>query len=697
MTDERHPAAPDDPGGGPGLGERKRRRLEGPMRATPAPESAELRLQHELDQYRAGLESQTEELRQAHAALDAARARYQDLYDAAPVGLLTIGMQGRILTLNQRAADLLGLEPTPPHPRFTELMSAPTVAAYERERGRLLAGDAPVALEAELRRVNGGPLWVQMTMSLAREADGSVVLQLALMDVSAQKRMQEEAARLAAIVTSAEQAILTENLGGIIDSWNAGAERLFGYTSSEAIGQDSGLLVPPDRVAEERAIQSRVRHRSSHVHETIRRRRDGTPVSVLVATAPILDGAGRVVGISHIVQDMTNQVEARREVQRLLRDLREADRRKDTFIATLAHELRNPLAPIRNAAAVLRFAPDLDPKLEWCRDVIDRQVKHMGALLEDLLDVSRLTRDTILLRWDRVELGTVIVQAVETTRHLIEARRHKLALDLPSEPIEVEGDLTRLVQIFANLLSNAAKYTPPGGDIRVQAVRHQSEVIVSVRDSGIGLDPGHIDKLFELFSQIDPEAEASAGGLGIGLALVKGLVERHRGTVIAHSEGPGKGSEFVVTLPTATSTAVAKERAAISRRQDGSRDRSRRLLVVDDNVDAAESMAIVLRMEGYEVRTSHDGETAIAIATDFRPQVILLDLGMPKMNGFDVARRIRREPWGQDVVLVACTGWGQPEDRRRSKAAGFDHHLVKPVSPETVVDLVDALTRPMTH
>jgi CheY-like chemotaxis protein/two-component sensor histidine kinase len=343
----------------------------------------------------------------------------------------------------------------------------------------------------------------------------------------------------------------------------------------------------------------------------------------------------------------------------------------------------------------MRFAPDLDPKLAWCRDVIDRQVKHMSALLEDLLDVSRLTRDMILLRWDRVELGTVIVQAVETTRHIVEGRRHNLSLDLPSEPIEVEGDLTRLVQIFANLLSNAAKYTPPGGDIRVKAVRHRSVVIVSVRDSGIGIDPGNLGRLFELFSQIDPEAEASAGGLGIGLALVKGLVERHQGTVVAHSEGPGTGTEFVVTLPLASSDAAQHERAGV-RQTSGTVDHSRRLLVVDDNIDAAESMAIVLRMEGFEVRTAHDGESAIAMATEYQPHVILLDLGMPKMNGYDVARRVRREPWGQQVVLVACTGWGQPEDRRRSKAAGFDHHLVKPVSPESVIDLVGTLSRPKT-
>jgi CheY-like chemotaxis protein len=413
----------------------------------------------------------------------------------------------------------------------------------------------------------------------------------------------------------------------------------------------------------------------------------------MVATAPILDPAGRVVGISHIAHDVTKQVQARHEVQRLLRDLREADHRKDTFIATLAHELRNPLAPIRNAAAVLRFAPDLDPKLQWCRDVIDRQVKHMSALLEDLLDVSRLTRDMILLRWDRIELGTAIVQAVETARPLIEGRRHKLSLELPPEPIEVEGDLNRLIQIFGNLLSNAAKYTPPEGDISVRAVRHQSEVIVSVRDSGIGIGPPHLERIFDLFSQIDPKAEASEGGLGIGLALVKGLVERHRGTVVAHSGGKGKGSEFMVTLPVATPLGSTLLGASIPRPPIDV-DHSRRVLVVDDNVDAAESMAIVLRLDGYEVRTAHDGEQAMRMAEEYRPHLMLLDIGMPRMNGYEVARRLKETPWGREIILVACTGWGQPDDRRRSKVAGFDDHLVKPVSPEAVVELVGSLSRP---
>ena len=648
---------------------------------------------HEIDAFESELESLSEQLRQARAALETSRARYDELYRAAPVALLTVDLQGKILTRNHRADDLLRLEPAQPAPRITDLMRTETLAAYERERARLLGGSPPVTREVELQRRANGPVWVQMMMNLAQEeATGATVLQIALADVSERRRMREDVAHLAAIVDSAEQAIVSEDLQGIITSWNAGAQRLFGYTSSEAIGQQVEMLVPPERLADEREIRRRVRMRARHVHETVRRRQDGTAVSVLMACAPILDEGGRVVGLSHIAQDITKQVEARHEVHRLLRDMREADRRKDSFIATLAHELRNPLAPIRNAAAVLRFSPDLDPKLRWCRDVIDRQVRHMSVLLEDLLDVSRLTRDTILLRWDRVELGTVIVQAVETTRPFIEERQHKLALDLPAEPVEVEGDLNRLVQIFGNLLSNAAKYTPPGGAIVVRAVRHHSEVVVSVRDTGIGIDGAHLARIFELFSQINPKPEAADSGLGIGLALVKGLVERHHGTVIAHSDGPGTGTEFVVTLPVAAPRLRPQELPPAPSRDPRIIDLSRRVLVVDDNVDAAESMAIVLRLEGYDVRTAHDGEAAMLTAADFRPELMLLDIGMPRMNGYEVARQLRNEPWGRDMMLIACTGWGQPEDRRKSKLAGFDDHIVKPVSPEAIIELLRTLS-----
>jgi PAS domain S-box-containing protein len=666
------------------------------MRPEPPAESEERYLKRELHAYEMELEARSEALRAAHVSLDAARARYTDLFNGAPVALVTVGLQGRILAYNQRAARMLQLrQEMAGRSRLTDFMSAASVARYEEQRARLLETGHAVSLEIPFRR-GTEIVWAELTMNLAREeSGGTLVCQIALVDVTERKRMQEEVAHLAAIVTSAHQAILSEDLDGVIRTWNASAERLFGYSSSEAIGHAIEMLIPADCLREAESIRVRVRSGETHAYETKRVRRGGVAFPVFIALAPILDAAGRVSGVSHVVQDIGSEVESRQQVQRLLHDLKEADQRKDTFIATLAHELRNPLAPIRNAATILRFAPDLDPKLQWCRDVIDRQVRHMGALLEDLLDVSRLTRDKITLRWDRVEIGTVILQAVETARPLLEGRGHKLTLDLPAESLEVDGDLTRLVQVFGNLLSNAAKYTDPGGEISVRAERRDGEVVVRVIDNGVGIDPSELDRVFELFSQLRPGGTASDGGLGLGLALVKGLVERHHGAVVAESAGPGTGSTFVVTLPLAAARSRQSfYRGAPEQRPDAAVDHSQRLLVVDDNVDVAESMAVILRHEGYEVRTAHDGETAIEIAEAFRPHMVFLDLGMPRVDGYDVARRLRREPWMADAILVACTGWGQPEDRRRSSEAGFDHHLVKPVSPEAVLQLVASSSEP---
>jgi PAS domain S-box-containing protein len=674
MTDDQS----DGPTGEVGASKKSERRRDGVLR-------------HELNVYRAELEAQNEELRRAHIALDASRARYQDLYARAPAGLVTLGLQGRILSLNERAARALGLPaPTPGTRRINEFMTAEGTGIFERHRARLMSTHEDAAFELEMRRASGVLFWAELVMNVTRdEHDGSLVCQIGLTDISERKRMRDEVAHLAAIVASADQAILSHDLAGSITSWNAGAERLFGYSAFEEIGHGIEMLIPPENSEAERAMLGKVRYGATVAGEAVWRRRDDTRVPVFRACARIV-ADGWVAGISHIVQDITAQVESRREVDRLLGDLKETDRRKDVFIATLAHELRNPLAPIRNAAAVLRFAPGLDPKVQWCRDVIDRQVQHMGALLEDLLDVSRLTRDMIRLHRERVELGTVIVQAVEATRPLVEGRRHELTLDLPPDPIEVDGDVNRLIQIFGNLLSNAAKYTDPGGHIRVTAERRHDRAVVRVEDTGIGIRAENVDRIFELFSQVAPGAEGSEG-LGIGLALVKALVDRHGGSVTARSDGIGQGSEFTVTLPVAPPSRIEPlEGMTTARRPRDGTHYHRRVLVVDDNVDAAESLAVILRIDGHEVRTTHDGMRAIEMADEFRPHVVLLDLGMPKLNGYEVARRVRGEAWGRDVFLVACTGWGQPEDRRRSKAAGFDHHIVKPVSPEAVLELVAA-------
>jgi signal transduction histidine kinase len=357
--------------------------------------------------------------------------------------------------------------------------------------------------------------------------------------------------------------------------------------------------------------------------------------------------------------------------------LQEADRRKDEFLAMLAHELRNPLAPIRTAVELLHLRELSEQQRSQAQAVIARQVDHLVRLIDDLLDVSRITRGVITLRRELVLVGAVVARAVETVRPLIDARRHELTVDLPEELITIECDKTRLVQVLGNLLQNAAKFTAPGGRIDLKVARDRSEVVITVADNGIGIAPELLPTVFELFTQVHAKSDGTQGGLGIGLALAGRLAELHGGSVTAHSEGPGRGTTFTVRLPIfdRESVPVASHGAA----EEVQAGRRRRILVADDNLDAAESLSLQLRLAGHDVRTVYDGVQALAVASTFEPQVVLLDLGMPKMDGYETARRMRGEPWGKSAVLVAVTGWGQQQDRERTADAGFDLHLVKPV------------------
>jgi signal transduction histidine kinase/ActR/RegA family two-component response regulator len=382
--------------------------------------------------------------------------------------------------------------------------------------------------------------------------------------------------------------------------------------------------------------------------------------------------------------------EARRESESRLR---EGDRRKDEFLAVLAHELRNPLAPIRNAVGFLQLKGTNDPDLANARDLIGRQVQHMVRLVDDLLDVSRVTLGQIQLQKEIVSLGLALTNAVEASRPLLDAAQHRLCVALPAEPIYVEADVTRLAQIFQNLLNNAAKYTPAGGSIEVIASAQAGRVRVTVRDNGIGIHPAMLERVFEMFTQVDRSGSLTQGGLGIGLSLAQQLARMHGGHIEARSAGEGLGSEFTVTLPMreapATQT-LPQAASAVSQRTSA----QRRVLVVDDNVDAAESLRLVMETQGHAVRSAFDGEKALVIAAKFRPDIVFLDLGMPRMDGFAVCRRLRAETWGRGIVLVALTGWGQDGDRRRTAQAGFDHHVVKPADPVVVEQLIGTARMP---
>jgi signal transduction histidine kinase len=365
--------------------------------------------------------------------------------------------------------------------------------------------------------------------------------------------------------------------------------------------------------------------------------------------------------------------------------LQENDRRKDEFLAMLAHELRNPLAPIRTAAELLRLKELPESQRALARGVIERQVEHLVTLIDDLLDVSRITRGMITLRREPVLIGAIVARAVETARPVIDANRHELVLELPDGLITVDGDKTRLVQVVGNVLHNAAKFTDPGGRISLSVGRDGPHAVIRVTDTGIGIPQELLPRLFELFSQVHSNSERSYGGLGIGLALVRRLTEMHGGTVSARSDGPGCGSEFTILLPVLTTRSANPPGDSAEAEIVRSAGEPRRILVADDNADATESLSLQLQLAGHDVRTARNGIEAVAVAKRFRPHVVLLDLGMPKMDGYEAARQMRLEPWGKQATLVALTGWGHQQDRQRTTDAGFDAHLVKPVAESDLV------------
>ena len=514
-------------------------------------------------------------------------------------------------------------------------------------------------------------------------------------DISARRQLERQnverlatARLLSAIVDSSSDAIISKSLSGIVQSWNVAAERLLGYSAAQAVGRHISFVIPPERLDEEDRIMARIRNGDHVEHlDTVRLRSDGQRVPVSVSISPVRSESGPVAGASTIVRDMTAQKRGEEELRRLALQLSEADRRKDEFLATLAHELRNPLAPISNGLEIMRKSTGGAGSLEAVRAMMERQVAQLVHLVDDLLDVSRISRGKLELRRQPIELAQVLHSAVEASRPHIDGRNLTLTLTLPSEPIFVDADLTRLVQVFANLLNNAAKYNDQGGSIQVTLKPEGSMAVVSVQDTGIGISPEMLPGIFDMFAQVTQSLEQSQGGLGIGLSLVKRLAEMHGGKVEARSDGRGKGSEFIVRLPVLMSG--ARESTARTDTVEPIRPSvHRRVLVADDNQDAADSLAAMLRSMGSDVRTAYGGAAAVDQAATFRPELVFLDIGMPELSGIEACRRMRTQPWGKRMTMVAVTGWGSDEHRRLSSEAGFDVHLVKPVNPATIEALL---------
>ena len=761
--------------------------------------------------------------RRAHERHEVFRVTLRSIGDA----VITTDIQGHITSINGVGESLTGWSHADalgqPLDRVFHIVNEATRQPVENPALRALREGVVVGLANHtiLIRKDGSECPIDDSAAPIRNELGHVSgCVLIFRDVSAQRSAERDKANqlhtarlLASIVESSNDAIISKSLDGIIQSWNAAAEQLFGYTSSEAVGKHISLVIPPERIAEEDQIVASLKagKRIEH-YETERVRRDGERIFVSLTISPIRDDSGQVIGASKIARDITERKraeserqklvtlvenspdfigicdvdgiplfvnraglalvglesieEARRtpvkefffpedqdkianeffpkvlkdgqgeieirfrhfktgaarwmaykvvalmddnnqptgfatvsqdvserkqladDLRRLAADLSQADRRKNEFLATLAHELRNPLAPMSNMLQVVKRADADSEVVHRAHETIERQLGQMIRLVDDLLDLNRITHDRVELRKSEVELSSVIQQAVEVARPLLDAAGHKLTIELPSEPIYLNADRARLAQVFGNLLNNSCKYTRPEGRVSLSAERLDGEVLVKVTDNGAGIPPDKLDSIFDMFMQVDRSSERSQGGLGIGLTLVKRLTEMHGGSIEAKSEGEGKGSEFIVRLPVLSQPTDAAQPAP----ENLEAAPGRRILIVDDNRDSADSLAMLLEITGNQTYMAHDGEEAIEAIEQYRPEVVLLDIGLPKLTGHEVCRWVRGKSWGKDIVVIALTGWGQEDDRRKSEEAGFNGHLVKPVDYDKLLELLSTLT-----
>jgi PAS domain S-box-containing protein len=481
------------------------------------------------------------------------------------------------------------------------------------------------------------------------------------------------------VESATDFAIFSADPDRLITSWNVGSERLMGWSEKEILGQSADIIFTPEdrekgdpaKEATKAFTEGRAQNKRWHL------RKDGSRFWGDGLMLPLKDDAGDVRGLVKIFRDRTSDLKA--EETR-----KDADRRKDEFLAILAHELRNPLAAIGNAAQIA-LREDVDSEaLSWSGEVIARQVKNLSVMIDDLLDISRINLGKIQLKQEPLHVGPVIARAVESVSHLIEEKKHELNVSVATGAMRVKADPTRLEQVITNLLSNAVKYTDPGGSISITAAPEDDDVVIRVKGNGIGLTTEMLSEVFELFAQVEKTLDRARGGLGIGLAVVKKLVEMHGGSVDGASDGPDRGSEFTIRMP----ALKEKTRSGGGKARPVGEMRSRRILVVDDSVDTAIGMARLLRMVGHEVEIAHDGNAAVEAARSFLPDILLLDIGLPGLNGYEVAAMLRKEENFKNNVFIAASGYGQDHDRERSKAAGFNHHISKPVDFDLLVELI---------
>ncbi len=633
--------------------------------------------------------------RRQERELESRERQFAALIEAIPQIVWTARSTGEVDFANRRWHDYTGLTAE------QTMGAAWALALHPDDRGPAVArwqesvrSGGPLEMEYRLRAADGGYRW-QLARGVPLETIPGEVAKWfgTVTDIHDRKQADDDRQKFVSLVENSTDMIGLFEPDGRPVYINRAGMRLMGMAEPRPLAE---YFFPDDwdRMVNELVT---VAQRDGHGEMEVRFRHFGTGDArwMLCTLFSVTKSDGRFVGLGKVSRDITERRRMEDELRQMAADLSEADRRKDEFLATLAHELRNPLAPIRNGLQILQLGAANAEVVQQTRAIMERQLGQMVRLVDDLMDVSRITRNQLELRLERADLAAVVAIALETSRPLVESRGHELIVTLPPSLVQVEADVTRLAQVFSNLLNNSAKYTERGGHIGLTAERHGSEVLVAVVDDGIGIDANMLPKVFEMFTQVDRGLERSQGGLGIGLTLVKRLVEMHGGTVEARSKGPGKGSEFVVRLPVAVE---ADQRQAPGPREEPDTLKSKlRILVVDDNRDGADSLSAMLGIMGNEIRTAYDGEEAIATAAGFHPDVILLDIGLPKMNGYEVCRRIRQQSELRETIIIAQTGWGQDEDRQRAKEAGFDRHMVKPVDPTALMSLLAGLrtgTRP---
>ncbi|HEY6822069.1 MAG TPA: PAS domain-containing protein [Burkholderiales bacterium] len=634
------------------------------------------------------ISSDVTEKKRGEQALDEARKQLQIVADTMPAAVNLCSRDQKYVWVNRLCAQWIGRPAEQIIGRTIEQIAGrEAAAAMHPYIARVLAGEH-VRYERLARYGGFGERWVSVLFAPVVDPKGEVDGWVSVIsDIDERKKIEQvlrnAQEQLRIIMDTVPAAIAWTDRDLRLRWTNANYASWFGVAQERLAGMAVGQLIGPEGIAAIKPHVERVLRGEQVQYERLAELPSLGRRWISAVFTPTYDADGRMDGWVTIATDIHDR--------KLAEDaLREADRRKDEFLAILAHELRNPLAPIRNAVAILKRKGGAgDPELTWSRGVIERQVAQMTRLIDDLLDIERISRGKLLLRKERVPLERIVDLALETTRPQINAAGHRLSVVLPTEPVILDADPTRLGQVLANLLINACKYTEQRGTISIAAAVERGKLSLSVEDNGIGFGPELASQLFKPFSQLAAGAARATGGLGIGLSLVQGIVTLHGGTVEAHSEGPGRGSRFTVELPIAPRSPALSRGGPAEAPDAGAASRAPgvKILVADDNKDAADSLSRLLQLSGHRVSVAYDGASALELADAFTPRVAVLDIGMPGINGYEVARDFRAR-YGEGVMLIALTGWGQEADRQRSREAGFDHHLTKPVEPAQLEALI---------